>query len=68
MAIPPIEANHDAGKVASGEVGDLAVERTALINHFERGQNPVLLGILKFGHKRASGDFQRATDSFGDCS
>ena len=36
MPITPVPANHDAGEVACGEIGCLAVERTALINHFER--------------------------------
>ena len=36
MPITPVPANHDAGEVAGGEIGGLAVERAALINHFER--------------------------------
>ena len=36
MPITPVPANHDAGEVACGEIGRLAVERAALINHFER--------------------------------
>ena len=45
VPITPVEANHDAGEVACGKIGGLAIERPALINHFERGQNPALLGI-----------------------
>src|SRR5262249_10336284 len=48
MPITPVEAYHDAGEVAYGEIGGLAVERAALINHFERRQNPALLGIVEF--------------------
>jgi len=47
MPITPVEANHDAGKVPCGEIGGLAVERAALINHFER-RNPSLLRIVEF--------------------
>ena len=36
MPITPVEANDDAGEVAGGEIGRLAVERAAFINHFER--------------------------------
>ena len=36
MPITPVPANHDAGEVACGESGGLAVEGAALINHFER--------------------------------
>jgi len=36
MPITPVPANHDAGEVPCGEIGRLAVERAALINHFER--------------------------------
>src|SRR5215472_2361080 len=48
MRITPVEANHDSGKVPCGEIGRLAVERAALINHFERRQNPALLRIVEF--------------------
>lgn len=48
MPITPVEANHDALKVAGGEIGGLAVERAALINHFERRQNAALFGIVEF--------------------
>jgi hypothetical protein len=48
MPITPVEANHDAGEVACGEIGGLAVERARLINYFERRQKPVLLGIVEF--------------------
>src|SRR5580704_8864598 len=47
MPITPVEANHDAGKVACGEIGGLAIERAALINHFERRQNPALPDIVE---------------------
>jgi len=36
MPITPVPANHDAGEIAGGEIGRLAVERAALIDHFER--------------------------------
>jgi len=45
VPITPVEAKHHAGEVACGEIGGLAIERAALINHFERRQNPALLGI-----------------------
>ena len=48
MQITPVAANHDAGEVACGEIGCFAVERTALINHFERRQNPALLRTVEF--------------------
>jgi hypothetical protein len=48
MPITPVEANHDAGEVACGEIGGLAIERAALINHFERRQNRALLDIVEF--------------------
>jgi len=48
MPITPVEANHDALKVARGEIGGLAVERAALINYFEGRQNPALLDIVEF--------------------
>jgi hypothetical protein len=48
MPITPMEANRDAGEVACGEIGGLAIERAALINHFERRQNPALLDIVEF--------------------
>src|SRR5262245_60925713 len=46
MPITPVEANHDAGKVPCGQIGGLAVERAALINHFELRQNAALLRIV----------------------
>jgi len=48
MPITPVEANHDLGGVARGEIGGLAVKRAALINNFERSQNPALLYIVGF--------------------
>ena len=36
VPITSVEANHNAGQVACGKIGGLAVERAALINHFER--------------------------------
>ena len=48
MPITQVEANHDALKVARGEIGGLAVERATLINDFERRQNPALLDIVEF--------------------
>lgn len=48
MHITPMAANRDAGEIARGEIGGLAIERAAVINHFERRQNPALLGIVGF--------------------
>ncbi len=48
MPITLVEANHDAGKVACGKIGGLAVERAALVKDSERRQNPVLPGITEF--------------------
>ena len=48
MPITPVEADHDAGNVPCGQIGGLAVERAALINHFERRQDPALLRIVEF--------------------
>ena len=48
MPITSVKANHDAGNVPCVEIGSLAVERAALINHFERRQNPALLRIVEF--------------------
>jgi len=36
MPITPVSANHDGGDVARWKSRSLAVERTALVNHFER--------------------------------
>jgi hypothetical protein len=36
MPITLVDADHDAGEVACGEIGRLAVERAPFINHFER--------------------------------
>ena len=49
MPITPVDAKHHALEVARGEIGGLAVERAALINDFERRQNPALLDIVEFG-------------------
>jgi hypothetical protein len=43
-----MDANHQAFEVARGEIGSLAVERAALINDFERRQNPVVLDVVEF--------------------
>ena len=48
MPIRQVEANHDALKVARGEIGGLAVERATLIDDFEDRQNPALLDIVEF--------------------
>jgi hypothetical protein len=48
MPIMPMQSNHDALKVAYGEIGGLAVERAAFISHFERRQNSALPGIIEF--------------------
>ena len=42
MPIPRVDANHHPVEVAGGKIGGLAVERAALINDFELGQNPAL--------------------------
>jgi hypothetical protein len=48
MPITHVEANHNALKIARGEIGGLAVEATTLINDFEGRQNPVLLDVVEF--------------------
>ena len=48
MPITQVEANHNALKVARGEIGGLAVEAATLINDFEGRQNPPLLDIVEF--------------------
>src|SRR5262249_18505077 len=48
MPITPVGADHDAGKIPCGQIGGLAVERAALIDHFERRQNLALLRIVEF--------------------
>jgi hypothetical protein len=48
MPIAPVAANHDARDVACWKIDALAVERAAVINHFERRQNSALLGIIEF--------------------
>ena len=48
MPITPVEANHNAGNVPCGQIGGLAVERAALINHFKPRQNRALLRIVEF--------------------
>jgi len=48
MPITPVEANHDLGEVARGEIVSRAVKRAALIHDFERAQNPAPLDIVGF--------------------
>src|SRR5882724_2345916 len=48
IPITQVEANHDALKVAGGEIGGLAVERATLISDFDGRQNPALLDIVEF--------------------
>jgi len=48
MPITQVEANHDALKVAHGEIGGLAVEPATLVNDFEGRQSPALLDIVEF--------------------
>ena len=48
MRSTPVDTNHQALEVARGEIGGLAVERAAFINHFELRQNSVLLDIVEF--------------------
>ena len=47
MPITHVEVNHNALKVARGEIGGLAVETATLINDFEGRQNPALLDIVE---------------------
>jgi len=50
MPIPSgVDANHEAGDIASREIGGLAVQRAALVNNSERLQNPALLDMVEFG-------------------
>jgi len=48
MPITPVDANHQAVEITLWEIGGLAVEQAALINDFERRQNPALLDIVEF--------------------
>ena len=48
MPITQVEANHNALKVARGEIGGLAVEAATLINDFEGRQNLALIDIVEF--------------------
>jgi hypothetical protein len=48
MPITPVHANHETVKVTRGEIGGLAVERAALVNDFERRQNPALVDLVEF--------------------
>jgi hypothetical protein len=48
MQITAVAANNDARDVAYGEIGRFAVERTALIDHFERRQNSALIRSVDF--------------------
>jgi hypothetical protein len=48
IPITQVQANHDAGEIACGEIGGLAVERATLVNDFEVRQNPALLDIVEF--------------------
>jgi hypothetical protein len=48
MPTTPVNANHEAVEVAGGKIGGLAVERAALINDFELGQNPALRDTFEF--------------------
>jgi hypothetical protein len=48
MPIMPVEANHDLGEVARGEIVGRSVKRAALIHDFERGQTPAPLDIVRF--------------------
>ena len=48
MPITPVDPKHQPLDVARLEIGCLAVERAALINDFERRQNPALLDIVEF--------------------
>ena len=48
MPITPVKANRQALEIARGEIGGLAVERAAVINDFERRQNPLLLDVVEF--------------------
>ncbi len=48
MPTTPVNATHEAVDVARGKIGGLAVKRAALINDFERGQNPALRDTFEF--------------------
>ena len=48
MPITMVEASDDAVEIACRKIGGLSVERAPLIHHFERRQNPALLGIVEF--------------------
>jgi hypothetical protein len=48
MPTARVDANHQAVEVAGGKIGGLSVKRAALINDFERGQNPALRDTFEF--------------------
>jgi hypothetical protein len=48
MPITRVDTNHQTVEVAGGKIGGLAVERAALINDFELGQNLALRDPFEF--------------------
>jgi hypothetical protein len=48
MPITRVDANHQAVEVAGAKIGGFSVERAALINDFELGQNPALRDTFEF--------------------
>jgi hypothetical protein len=48
MPITRVDANHQAVEIAGGKIGGFSVERAALINDFELGQNPALRDTFEF--------------------
>jgi len=48
MPITRVDTNHQAVEVAGGKIGGLSMKRAALINDFERGQNPALRDTFEF--------------------
>jgi hypothetical protein len=48
MPITRVDANHQAVEIAGGKIGGFSVERAALINDFELGQNAALRDTFEF--------------------
>jgi hypothetical protein len=48
MPTTPVNADHQAVEVAGGKIGRFSVKRAALINDFERGQNPAFRDTFEF--------------------
>lgn len=43
-----VDANHEAGEIASNEIGGLTVQRAALVSNSERLQSPGMLETIEF--------------------